>query len=184
MHVNLLIVDDFYSNPEGVRSFALSQEFGEKGNYPGLRTKSFLNDSTKQSIENLLIGFAGRVTNWFEEKGLTGSFQITTSRDRSWIHSDYVNKWAGVCYLTPDAPLSAGTGLFQYKKNNARIESEIGEPYDGLDKTKWDLADRVANRFNRLILYRSNQFHTSLDYFGQDLQSGRLFQVFFFDTER
>jgi hypothetical protein len=130
------------------------------------------------------MGSSGKVVNWFEEDGLTGSFQLATSSDRSWIHSDYYNTWAGVCYLTPDAPLSAGTGLFQYKKNKARIESDIGEPYDGLDMTLWDMTDYVANRFNRLILYRSNQFHTSIDYFGKDLNTGRLFQVFFFSTER
>jgi hypothetical protein len=51
------------------------------------------------------------------------------------------------------------------------------------DYTKWDMVDRVGNVFNRLILYRSENFHVSLDYFGKDKEDGRLFQVFFFNTE-
>lgn len=43
MRVNLLIIDDFYNNPEEVRAFALAQDFSVKGNYPGERTESFLN---------------------------------------------------------------------------------------------------------------------------------------------
>ena len=39
MRVNSLIIDDFYSNPEEVRDFALQQEFFVEGNFPGFRTK-------------------------------------------------------------------------------------------------------------------------------------------------
>ena len=55
---------------------------------------------------------------------------------------------------------------------------------DSQDMTKWELTDRLSNKFNRLVLYRGDFFHMSLDYFGQDINDGRLFQTFFFDTER
>ena len=48
---------------------------------------------------------------------------------------------------------------------------------------KWELTDRLSNKFNRLILYMGDYFHVSLDYFGTNLYDGRLFQTFFFDTE-
>jgi len=38
--------------------------------------------------------------------------------------------------------------------------------------------------FNRLVLYRGDLFHASVDYFGSDLNDGRLIQTFFFSTER
>ena len=44
MEVNVIIIDNFYQDPDEVREFALSQEFGVRGNYPGNRTESFLND--------------------------------------------------------------------------------------------------------------------------------------------
>jgi len=45
------------------------------------------------------------------------------------------------------------------------------------------LVDQIANVYNRLVLYRGDHFHMSLDYFGQGLEDGRLFQTFFFNTE-
>lgn len=181
MKTNVIITDNFYSNPDGVRSWILQQEF-KHYKYPGLRTKSFLTEDTKLTIQNLLMNAGGIITNWNQEDGLTGSFELATSTDRSWIHTDHYNTWAGVLYLTPDAPLSSGTGIYQYKKTGATIASQL-ESYESQDMTKWELCDVIANRYNRLVLYRSEMFHTSLDYFGHDLQTGRLFQLFFITTQ-
>lgn len=54
---------------------------------------------------------------------------------------------------------------------------------DFQDMTKWDMVDRFGNIYNRLIMYRADNYHMSLDYFGNNLENGRLFQVFFFNTE-
>jgi hypothetical protein len=183
MRTNVVITEDFYLNPDEVRNFALSQEFSQKGNYPGLRTNSFINDSVKEIIQNILRPVSGNITTWNDSAGLTGSFELATSTNRSWMHTDEYNSWAGVCYLTPDAPLSGGTGLFMYKKTGSIYEDGTDYSCDTQDMTKWELVDRIANRYNRLVLYRSNIYHTSLDYFGTNLQDGRLFQLFFINTE-
>jgi hypothetical protein len=181
MKTNVIITDNFYSNPDGVRSFILQQEF-KQYKYPGLRTRSFLTEDTKVTIQNLIRNAGGSITNWNQEDGLTGSFELAKATDRSWIHTDHYNTWAGVLYLTPNAPLSGGTGIYQYKKTGATIASQLPE-YESQDITKWELCDIIANRYNRLVLYRSEQFHTSLDYFGSDLNTGRLFQLFFITTQ-
>jgi hypothetical protein len=46
------------------------------------------------------------------------------------------------------------------------------------------MTDRLGNIYNRLVLYRGGLYHVSLDYFGKDMNDGRLFQVFFFSTEK
>jgi hypothetical protein len=191
MLVNSLIIDDFYDNPEEVREFALEQDFNVSGNYPGMRTKPFLNDDIVESLGNILRPFAGEITWWGGE--YTGSFQYTTAEDRSWIHSDSYTDWAAVLYLTPDAPVTAGTGIFRHKKTGLMTwdyESHKNDEYDptspqqtAKDYTKWDMVDRFGNVFNRMVLYRAQNFHVSLDYFGTDINDGRLFQVFFFNTE-
>lgn len=191
MRVESLSISDFYSNVDAVREFALQQEFGVRGNYPGQRTVPFLNDSIKNVIQDAIRPFAGNVTWWGGE--YTGAYQYTTAKDRSWIHSDATTDWAGVCYLTPDAPLSAGTGLFRLKENGLRSwrysEHTDEENKNALhnkysqDYTKWEMVDRIGNVYNRLILYRGDLFHVSLDYFGTDKYDGRLFQTFFFNTE-
>lgn len=194
MAYSLQIIDNFYSNPEEVRQFALDQDFNVDGNYPGHRTKSFLSDSTKDWIAQHLSPMHGEIYWPTEEDSYCGAFQYTTSRDRTWIHADSTTTWAGVLYLTPDAPLSGGTGLFKHKatglysapklpngETNHNLLDMIYE--DAQDYTKWEMTDRVANVFNRLVLYRGDYFHASLDYFGKDLHTGRLFQTFFFNTE-
>lgn len=186
MKVNLVVVDNFYDNPDEVREFALAQQFEVRGNYPGLRTKSFLNDSQRAVIDALLRYPAGGVTDWLLDEnsdGYTGAFQICTQNDRTWIHSDYNNMWAGVCYLTPDAPISGGTALYMHKQSGERESvgnTDHGE--DARDYTKWEVVDRIGNIYNRLILYPGNMYHASLDYFGSNLNDGRLFQTFFFNT--
>jgi hypothetical protein len=198
MRVEMLSIADFYSNVDEVRNFAMQQEFlGEEAHFPGKRTKSFLNDSVKEIIQSTMRPFAGDVTWWGDHN--SGAFQYTTAADRSWIHSDGNADWAAVCYLTPDAPLSAGTGIFKHKatglrnwiyKDHFTEEDKYGvkdAPHrgaDSVDYTKWEMVDRIGNMYNRLIIYRGDLFHVSLDYFGRDLQTGRLFQTFFFNTEK
>jgi hypothetical protein len=194
MQISSYIIDDFYSDVDEVREFALKQDFSVRGNYPGPRTKSFINESVKETIEDVVKPFYGNVKYWGDEE-YTGAYQFTTSRDRSWIHADQTTKWAGVCYLTPNAPLSAGTGLFRHKdtgltmapknKDGSYNDELLSEIYnEAQDMTKWELVDNLANVYNRLVLYRGDHFHMSMDYFGQDLYDGRLFQTFFFNTER
>ena len=192
MRFNSLTIDNFYANPMEVREFALKQEFAVRGNYPGQRTVSFLNDPLKKTLRDILYPFAGEITWWGGE--YTGSFQYTTAKDRSWIHADSTTDWAAVLYLTPDAPLSAGTGIFKHKatglsnwdyRNNNPEYLKTQPPGDDFqDMTKWELVDRIGNVYNRLVLYRGDHFHISMDYFGQDINDGRLFQTFFFDTEK
>ena len=191
MRVNSLIIDDFYSNPEEVREFALQQEVKVRGNYPGMRTEPFASDELKQTIQDIIKPFAGEITKW--ETEYTGCFQYTVADDRSWIHTDSYTDWAGVLYLTPDAPLTAGTGLFRHKQTGESVwrhqdhtpeEARLAPHFNqGRDITKWDMVDRFGNVFNRLVMYRGDLFHVSLDYFGESLEDGRLFQVFFFNTE-
>lgn len=192
MLVNSICIDNFYNDVDDVRKMALSMEFGVRGNYPGQRTVPVKNDSVKDLINKIIRPYAGEITFW--ESEYTGAFQYTTQSDRSWMHADQTTTWAGVLYLTPDAPLSGGTGLFKHKptgretaarKPDGTYDEEImNEIYkDSQDMTKWEMTDFVGNKYNRLILYRGDNFHSSLDYFGRDKFDGRLFQTFFFDTE-
>ena len=194
MRVNTLIVDDFYQNVDEVRDFVLNQEFDVRGNYPGQRTKSFANDHLKEHLNTLIRPFAGEITYWSDDE-YNGAYQYTTQYERSWIHADSTTTWAALVYLTPDAPISGGTGLFRHKRtglesapilpNGERDDKLLDSIYvDSQDLTKWEMTDRLANKYNRLVMYRGDLFHMSLDYFGTNKENGRLFQTFFFSTER
>jgi len=191
----LIVIDNFYNNPKDTRDFILTQEFSVKGNFPGQRTISYANEKHRDIIQEYVAPFGGKITDFpmlnddCSNIVYNGSFQYTTSRDRSWIHTDSRN-WGGVLYLTPDPPLSSGTAFYRFK-NGEYSEEDVNvlntnEQIDkyNQDQTKWELVDRVGNVFNRLILFNSKRFHMSMDYFGDTKENSRLFQVFFFSTER
>lgn len=197
-YCNLLIVDNFYNNPMETREFVLSQEFKVRGNYPGQRTISYANEHLKQNIQKYIEPFAGKITQFpipspdgsDADKIYNGAFQYTTSRDRSWVHTDHFNDWAAVLFLTPDAPVSGGTAFFKFE-DGSTCEDDIrhiqgSKPTDKFsqDMTKWTKIDEVGNVFNRMVIFNSKRFHMSMDYFGSDKYDGRLFQVFFFSTEK
>lgn len=194
----LIIIDDFYTNAYDTRNFVLTQDFLVRGNYPGQRTISYANNNLKDIIQEYVQPFGGKIIDFpipkedcsDSEVIYNGSFQYTTSRDRSWIHIDGHNNWAGVLYLTPNAPVTSGTTFYKFYDGTAcKRDMEILDNKSETDKfsqdmTKWIKVDQVGNVFNRLILFNSNRFHMSIDYFGDTKENGRLFQVFFFSTEK
>lgn len=193
----LIIIDNFYNNALDTRNYILTQDFSVKGNYPGRRTKSYATIELKEAIQKYVEPFGGKITDFPIPKDDTnadtiynGSFQYTTSRDRSWIHIDGYNNWAGVLYLTPDAPVTSGTAFYQLydgtscKRDMTILNNKLETDKWNQDLTKWKKVDEVGNVFNRLILFDANRFHMSQDYFGDTKENGRLFQVFFFSTER
>jgi Family of unknown function (DUF6445) len=181
MRTNIIVIDDFYSNPYEVRNFALEQEFNVAGNYPGLRTQPLINDSTKHGLRDILFQSSGEVIDW-QDNQYTGCFQLCYDNDKTWVHTDAFNTWSGVVYLTPDAPLEAGTALYRHKRTGHR--TDLGEVYEPQDYSKWEVTDMVGNVFNRLILFRGNLWHAANGYFGNTRASGRLIQTFFICTER
>jgi len=186
MNSKLIVADDFYEDPLDVRKFALSQDFDVRGNFPNSRTKPLSSDSAKSTIQKLIMPHGGKITEWPNE--YNGAFQFTTQFDRSWIHADNGTTWAALVYLTPNAPLTAGTAIFRHKETGLMewpMDKDTQDKInaDSQDLTKWEIVDRVGNVFNRIVLYRGYMFHQSLDYFGRDKFDGRLFQTFFFSTQ-
>ena len=195
----LIVVDNFYNNAQKTRDFILTQEFSVKGNFPGQRTISYANEHLRNIIQSYVGPFGGKITEFPITSTLTlekdkpiynGSFQYTTARERSWVHTDSWNNWAGVLFLTPNAPISSGTAFYRFM-NGEYTEEDVKllgtkEQTDRFsqDLTKWELVDTVGNVFNRLILFNSKRFHMSMDYFGDNKENSRLFQVFFFSTEK
>ena len=192
----LIVIDNFYNNPLETRNYILTQEFSVKGNFPGQRTISYATEHLKDIIQKYVEPFSGKITEFpcpkekEKEEIYNGSFQYTTSRDRSWIHTDKWNNWAGVLFMTPDAPLSSGTAFYRFNDGaTCEAEGKILNNKDEVDRwsqdfTKWELVDTVGNVFNRLVLFNAHRYHMSMDYFGDTKENGRLFQTFFFSTEK
>src|SRR6185369_15300929 len=103
---NILVVDDFYTNPDAVRAFALSQQYEPDNKYfRGERTaQKYLFPFLKERFEQLL---GANITHWLDHK-YNGVFQWCKAGTEVVFHSDH-QSFAAVVYLTPDAPLNCGT---------------------------------------------------------------------------
>ena len=182
------IIDNFYTNVDEVRAFALDQSFNVKGTFPGMRTapqeKTRSNYLKKFFEENVV---KEKINYWPVEYNT--AYQFTTMKDKTWIHHDETT-WAAVVYLTPEAPIESGTAMYRHKKTGIFNWS----PEDRIDYNKikrftndlnnWEQIMFVANIYNRMVLYRGSLYHRSvLPGFGHDKYTGRLFQTFFFNTE-
>lgn len=178
----IFVVDNFYSDPYEVRDYALQQEFIEDLRYyKGKRTEEkFFVPGTKKTFEEII----GQKINVWDEYGMNGVFQTCNPQDPLVYHTDH-QQWAGMIYLTPNAPFQAGTSMYAHKETKARHVSdpEIESAFDGgfYDGTKFELVDSIGNVFNRLVIFNGKCIHSASQYFGQTLEDSRLFHMFFFD---
>ena len=178
------VVDNFYESPMDVRNFALQQEFMTDIRYfKGARTaQQFDFPGLRETFEQI-VGFP--ITRWAETHGVSTRFQFCTAVDQVVYHCDQ-QSWAGVLFLTPDAPYSSGTSFFAHRETGARNMEEfqgrsVFENIGYYDRSKFELVDVVGNVFNRLVLFNSHAIHAADQYFGTTKENGRLFQVFFFN---
>jgi len=182
---SVFIVDNFYADPYAVREFAMNQEYEEDGEgkgYTGRRTfKQYFPPGIKERFEEII---GEKIVNW-EGHGYNGRFQYNRAGDKLVYHCDE-QKWAGLIYLTPNAPYQAGTRLLAHKKTRVRFNKEprIMECFNQecfLDGTPFETVDHVGNVFNRLVIYRGGLIHSASEYFGWNMENARLWHMFFFD---
>jgi len=182
---SVFIVDNFYADPYSVREYAMNQEYEKNPDnygYVGSRTtKQYFPLGIKERFEEII---GEKIVKW-EEHGYNGRFQYNVAGQPLVFHCDE-QKWAGLIYLTPNAPYQAGTRLLAHKKNRVRFNKEpkIMECFSQetfLDGTPFETVDHVGNVFNRLVIYRGGLIHAASEYFGHNMETGRLWQMFFFD---
>lgn len=178
----IFVVDNFYSDPHAVREYALQQEFvADLRYYKGKRTQEkFIAPGTKRAFEEVI---GQKITIW-EDYDMNGVFQTCNSEDPLVYHIDH-QQWAGMIYLTPDAPYQSGTSMYAHRETKARHEKDSGMEvaFDGgfYDGTKFELVDSIGNVFNRLVIFNGKCIHSASQYFGKELKDSRLFHMFFFD---
>ena len=193
-HKDLIVVDDFYENPDLVRSFVMNSLGFEPSDYhKGQRSKErFYLSGTKEKFEKII---GRKITNWDHPNYANGVFQFTTAQDPIVYHVD-TQTYAAMVFLTPNAPLETGTAFYKSKFTGATIfdgthdPEEFQKTFKGVsknvnfyDSTQYELMDEVANVYNRLVLFNAKRIHAATKYFGDEIENARFFQLFFFDVE-
>lgn len=198
---NIIVVDDFYKDPDQVRSLALETDFTDVRhlNYPGTQSEfAFYSDEMIKLFENLIgLKMAPDV-----EKYTFGKFRFmnTDTGARLKVHVDGLTDWTGLVYLNVPTQCEGGTVFYKHKKtglegppseqylcengynNYADFENKIIYP-DTLELNMWEETTYVGMRYNRLVLFKGNQlYHCHTHAFGYTRENSRLTQNFFFNV--
>lgn len=188
------VVDNFYENPIAVREHALAQTYFPGEGAVGERTRDqFLFEGLKEKFEEIMqikiADYREDGFGWYNV-GINGRFQSCIGGVPQVFHCD-AQKWAAVLFLTPDAPPQSGTSFYRNKESkvyhNEQIDWSVGENGNAfsihtfLDPTPFERQDTIGNVFNRLVIFDGGLIHSGNDYFGHNRETGRLFQIFFFN---
>lgn len=201
MRSHVILVDNFYANPEAVRERALKSQYADISptDYPGFASRVTIDSkSLKQRFGELV----GAELNVDKARFTWGGFRFITrsSGMRPKVHADTAVDWAGMVYLTPDAPVEAGTGFYRHRSTGfesppsdrqaralgycdaAEFDDRVIRQ-DKADLSKWEVVGRVAPVYNRLVLFRGAEaYHAPLAGCGDSAETARLTHIFFFNV--
>lgn len=193
LHKGVMVVDNFYKDPDAIREYAMNNlTFAPSGYHKGERSQErFILNGTKERFEQII---GRKVTNWEHPEYANGRFQFCVDGDPIVYHVDN-QTFAAVVFLSPNAPLEAGTATYRSKITGATRFEEFDTPefvttfkgygdeisfYDG---SSFEVVDRVGNVYNRLVIWDAKTIHAATKYYGSNIQNSRFFQLFFFDVE-
>ncbi len=201
----LHVIDNFYPKPDKIRDLALGFTFSEPESVIGWRTVACQPQGIRKLIETK---FRIKIAYWEEDltaveacNGVFFSAFSSGARSESvGIHFDEPPSWMMLLiYLTPEAPLDAGTSLWQHRKTGLKTKptkrdakalgttvEKLGEilDRDSQRAARWIEIDRVGNVYNRAVLFPGGLFHSATRHFGNNRRNGRLYQSFHFPLIR
>jgi hypothetical protein len=185
------IIDNFYEDPDAVRQYALEQMYWDKGHGGvGWRTrKQFVFDGVKEKIEETM---GCNITNWTDIYSICGVFQsgFCSGNVPPLVYHADKQQWAAMVFLTPNAPFETGTKVVANKKSKIYHTSQSDNIFDYfpqqetfVDGTLFEDVDTFGNVYNRMVIFDGQSIHSSMGYFGHNIVTGRLWQMFFFDAD-
>jgi hypothetical protein len=204
---SVIVVDDFYKDPDTIRALALSLEFYRKpgATYPG--REAIAPDRDWSAERTMLRSYLNDPVDGPCPKRVPfpqGKFRLAMRQDEKdrvdGVHED-LQPWSAVVYLSlpRDCAGQASVGFYRHRATGAieltpEWEREVfgdamelpDEEFTPLywaymrDMNHWQEVQRIENRYNRALLLQAQCFHASLGVFGDTAMNGRLTQHFEF----
>jgi hypothetical protein len=167
-----IILDNFFDNPDSVRGMALSLDYRKRTStefFEGVRSEHLHKvspDFYNSVCSRIIIEYYGENNYAYEASVFFHKTEASDKADIQWltdkVHTDDLAIITGIVYLTPNAPISAGTQTYQ-KTSEGYIPDIV-----------------MGNRYNRLILYPAKTPHSAMDLFGNNYDC-RLVMLFFLE---
>lgn len=200
---NVIVLDDFFDNPDEVRELALSLPYArpKRTNYPGERTADLsicAPDHFAMWKEKFMDIFGGCYDGEWRFSTQFQRIPVLTDdpeANEGWIHSDPMEDIGGVIYLNKVFDPDAGTSFVRPKpgtdpQTNAHLRFR-NDYYGGrngitteefvkaknFNNEKYEEDIVVSNNYNRLVTFNCKKPHKQTT-FGK-VGDYRLTQVFF-----
>jgi len=191
---DIIVIDNFYDNPDSVRQNALTCEYMPVKHDTGFFKFGHAPWPGRVSVnayspKNLDLSISKLLSKQVRQLPIINSGRFRMSRiddiQNNMVHLDGCD-YAGVLYLN-DIANTPGTIFYTHKKTNCMYGSK--DLFDELilnnevhDTQFWDI-NFVSNIvYNRLIVYPANMFHGIGPLFGTTNEDARLVQIFFWET--
>lgn len=204
---NYWVRDDMLPNADAIRQRCLRHEAWllgwphAKESWPGMRFHGALLPEELAQVEAYVREATGATRLWVGSApdGATLDFNVAQLVGAQECgprpHTDRRDlcTYAAVLYLHPDPPADSGTSFYRLRYPNGAMGGNLVGPAHrnlvdalnvrSLPPQAWYEERRVANRFNRLLLYKAALVHSATGYFGQAPEDKRLTAVFFWMAE-
>ena len=197
----LIIVDDFYPDPDVIRSKALSFNFDEPPEITGYRS---VGGYYPRNIKKRLEGYTGAKVSQFPlpigdlyDNGIFYlSFAKGSKKEKPGVHyDDPLHHMVCIVYLTEGIPAECGTSFYRHKRTGLiskptvhdakrlrrsleSIEDELH--FDSNKRSKWEEIDRVGYGYNRAVIFPAKRLHAASKHFGGSIKGGRIYQLYTF----
>ena len=189
MSRKIIIYDDFYKDPQKVRSMADQDCLSN-------------NPLICSDFNDLIVSLIGAYTVPVDDER-HGCFNLQTSVEPETISFSLNSKWSGIIFLTPDDQNNDSNGISFWKNketnaysgdkdsicevNTLNAASIIAGYRGDKQKQEWSTEDNawskdifIPGKYNRAIFFRSNLYHSAAAGFGTNFDDGKLVQLFFF----
>lgn len=199
--------DHMFDNAEEIRERCLSRTDWVLGapyrqeNWPGMRCPNGLLPDELEKLEEWVKKKTGAKRLWQQTvdgvDSLSHNYVQLVGKDESGPrpHSDsnLLARYAGIVYLTPDAPRDGGTSFYRFRfpdgklggnycpAPNANLAEALGIRHLPIEAWKEDIA--IENLFNRVVIYKAEMIHSATNYFGAEMNDKRMTIVFFWMAE-
>jgi hypothetical protein len=116
----MMVFDDFFHDPDAIRAEVLTRDFDDGGsNFPSQKAEPEVMQYQMQIRKHIEDRVLGRpIILW--EKSYNTCWQYSIEGQKQPVHHDH-GKYVAIVYLTPNAPVAAGTGLYRHIKSGVSV---------------------------------------------------------------
>ncbi|WP_262693341.1 DUF6445 family protein [Kordiimonas aquimaris] len=201
MVTSLIIIDDFLKDPHALRDLALKQNYPEYDKLPPFPGRNSEHRQVINGLDRKISEIVGEPLVPVEGTSYA-KFRLALDGDKGThsVHIDNVH-WTSILFLTLPEHCQDGTHLFHHietgtdrapyhrdeysKYGGATTQQEVLDNSvnkDSNDPSKWGKIMTVPMRFNRMMLFRPQQWHDAGLSFGDCPENGRLVYLSFYNN--